>query len=88
MNQARKQKVWEIEVALTGLMPKVKEIYDAEQDSFDELPIAIQESEAGKKNEERIQDLEDLTLQIQESMALAGKIINNSKGDVHDHHTD
>jgi hypothetical protein len=86
MNQARKQKVWDIEVALTKLMSTLKELYEAEYVAFGQLPIAIQESDAGKTNEQRYDDIEQLLLDVQDCALLAGKIINGAKGDVHEQH--
>jgi hypothetical protein len=86
MNQARKQKVWDIEVALTKLMPTLKELYYEEFTAFHQLPEVIQESDAGKINEQRYDDIEALLLMVQDAALLAGKIINGSKGDVHEQH--
>ena len=89
MNQARKQKgVGGLRWLLTGLIPVLREVSTAEEEAFEQLHIRIQESDAGKKTEQRLDDLDDLILLIQEAMNAASSIINNSKGDVHEQHSD
>ncbi len=69
------------------MLPELKELYEAEYKAFNDcLPIAIQETREGRVTEQRIEDIEDLLLQVQGCTNLATEIGKNAEGDVHEQH--
>lgn len=68
MNQIRRKKIRKAIETLNNVRSVVDQILDEEQDSFDNTPEALQDSEKGDKMQEAISQLEDAVDNIDDAI--------------------
>ncbi len=65
MNADRRKRINDIVSTLEQLHADIEAIRDEEQESFDNTPESLQQSEKGQKSEEAISTLEDVASEIE-----------------------
>lgn len=60
MNKARRKQIEEIAEQIGALKDRLEELRDAEQESFDNMPEALQQAENGQKMEAAVTTIEEV----------------------------
>ena len=68
MNKARRTRIDELSVKLEDIKAEIEMLHDEEQESFDNLPEGIQESERGELMESAVASLAEASSAIEEAM--------------------
>ncbi len=75
MNKYRRTKLSDTIALLYRAISYLENIYEEEQNAFDNMPESIQESERGEIMESTISVIEDATEQISEAMSSLEELI-------------
>ena len=75
MNKSRRTRLNDAIIYINRAMALVQEVAEEEQDSFDNLPEGIQESDRGTDMEENIGELEQVTEELETQVEVIQEII-------------
>lgn len=75
MNDARRKEIEMLQGILSGIMTEIVRIWDEEQEEFYKLPRSVQLSKEGLKMEESIEDLNTVSVDLDEAILFLGSAI-------------
>lgn len=75
MNDARRKEIEMLQGILSGIMTEIVRIWDEEQEEFYKLPRSVQLSAEGRKMEESIEDLNTVSVDLDEAILFLGSAI-------------